>query len=111
MERRVHRMFLFHPTKRASALITVLFVLTFLAGINLLIGEQARQTILTIRAEKRDTQVKILADEFLLKNQKHRITHFTDARYGAVERNEDNSLTIKVNKGDTVKVEFNESGY
>ena len=91
MERRVYHMFLFHRKKQGSAMITVLFVLTFLSGINLLIGEQANQAILRLIDEQQITKSKILANRFILENKKGKIRRLVDPQYGTVEINDDNN--------------------
>ncbi|WWY81151.1 conjugative coupling factor TraD, SXT/TOL subfamily, traD [Pediococcus pentosaceus] len=92
-------------------MITALFVLSFLSGISLLIGEQAWQVILRLKDEQQITKTKILANKFVLENRKQKIRFLDDPKYGTFKINDDNNLTIKVLKGNTVKVEFNESGY
>lgn len=111
MERRVSHMYISRLKKSGSAKITALFVLSFLSGISLLIGEQARQVILRLKDEQQITKTKILANKFVLENRKQKIRFLDDSKYGTVKINDDNNLTIKVLKGNTVKVEFNESGY
>lgn len=108
MERRVSHMYISRLKKSGSAMITALFVLS---GISLLIGEQARQVILRLKDEQQITKTKILANKFVLENRKQKIRFLDDPKYGTVKINDDNNLTIKVLKGNTVKVEFNESGY
>lgn len=111
MERRVSHMYISRLKKSGSAMITALFVLSFLSGISLLIGEQARQVILRLKDEQQITKTKILANKFVLENRKQKTRFLDDPKYGTVKINDDNNLTIKVLKGNTVKVEFNESGY
>ncbi|MEE6754197.1 conjugative coupling factor TraD, SXT/TOL subfamily, traD [Pediococcus acidilactici] len=82
-----------------------------MAGINLFLNDQARQTILRLKNEQATTQVKILANQFLLHYREKEIKKWTDQQLGTVELNEDQNLTIKLKKGNTVKVRFNESGY
>lgn len=112
MEVTIVRTRLFHqPKKKASAMITALFVLTFMAGINLFLNDQARQTILRLKNEQATTQVKILANQFLLRYREKEIKKLTNKKLGTVELNQDQNLTVKLKKGNTVKVRFNESGY
>lgn len=74
---------LFHqPKKKASAMITALFVLTFMAGINLFLNDQARQTILRLKNEQATTQVKILANQFLLRYREKEIKKLTNKKLG-----------------------------
>nr|WP_239455806.1 conjugative coupling factor TraD, SXT/TOL subfamily, traD [Pediococcus acidilactici] len=82
-----------------------------MAGINLFLNDQARQTILRLKNEQATTQVKILANQFLLRYREKEIKKLTNKKLGTVELNQDQNLTIKLKKGNTVKVRFNESGY
>ena len=95
--------------KKASALLTTIFVLLFLSGLNILIEDHHRQVLANLQGEIQLTRQKILLNRFILaKRKKPDLSKFESNGYGKLQLDSEKYVTIFPEKGKSVKLKFDE---